>query len=139
MVGTVKQVTLKEAISFKYLGNFMQNRNNMIFLQTALTIFVKKIQQILDKISNVDILSIFIYFNLITLRFENKEKIVNAQSVNPNLLKLFMRHYPNLANDVKYRIDSDEEDYENMNQLQEYDENKGTIKEIYDAKIEEER
>lgn len=50
-----------------------------------------------------------------------------------------MRHYPNLAKDVKYDIESDEEDYENMNQLQEYDENKGTIKEIYDAKIEEER
>lgn len=50
-----------------------------------------------------------------------------------------MRHYPNLADDVKYHIESDEEDYENMNQLQEYDENKGTIKEIYDAKIEEER
>lgn len=69
----------------------------------------------MDKISNVDILSIFIYFNLLTLRFENKQKIVNAQQVNPNLLKLFLRHYPQLANDEKYSLESDEEDYENVN------------------------
>lgn len=65
-------MNLKEAIHFKYLANFLQDRENMKFLQTSLTIFYKKVQNVLDKISNVDILSIFMYFNLITLRFENQ-------------------------------------------------------------------
>lgn len=72
LIGTVKQMNLKEAIHFKYLANFLQDRENMKFLQTSLTIFYKKVQNVLDKISNVDILSIFMYFNLITLRFENQ-------------------------------------------------------------------
>lgn len=48
-----------------------------------------------------------------------------------------MRHYPQLAKDETYNMESDEEDYENQAKVEEYDENKGTIKELYDAKEEE--
>lgn len=34
-------------------------------------------------------------------------------------------------------MESDEEDYENLNKIEEYDENRGTIKEMYEAQEEE--
>ena len=73
---------------------------------------VKRVQEMLDPISNIDILVCFMYFNVTCLRYENKSKLTNQSKINPNLLKLFMRHFPKLAKDTNYELESDEEDYQ---------------------------
>jgi hypothetical protein len=55
---------------------------------------------------------IFIYLNLITIRFEDKEKIKRCTKFNPNLVKIFLRYYPELAEEFGYDLGSDKEDYE---------------------------
>jgi hypothetical protein len=55
---------------------------------------------------------IFLYFNLITIRFEDKEKIKKCTKFNPNLVKIFLRYYPDLAEEFDYDLGSDKEDYE---------------------------
>lgn len=77
-----------------------------------MTIFHKKGQNVLDRINNFDIFISFIFFNLVTLRFENKDKITNSDKLNPNILRLFLRHYPQLAKEEKYNLESEDEDYE---------------------------
>lgn len=54
---------------------------------------------------------IFIYLNLITIWFEDKEKIKKCTKFNPNLIKIFLRYYPDLAGEFDYNLNSDEEDY----------------------------
>lgn len=83
--------------------------------------------------NSIDLLLIFLYFNLIILRFENKEKIKGFVRLNPNLLKVFLRYYPDLAKDLQMRIQSESEDYNFSNKqlVQIYKEDKeesGTIK-----------
>ena len=59
----------------------------------------------------MDLLTSFFYFNLITIRFEMPKQLNNMKRHNPNLLKQFLRHYPQLAKEKKYDVDSEEEDY----------------------------
>lgn len=53
----------------------------------------------------------FIYFNVSALRLANKKINVDKDNLNPNLLKLFLRHYQDFAQAQKIDIESDEEDY----------------------------
>ena len=39
------------------------------------------------------------------------KQLNNMKKHNPNLLKQFMRHYPDLAREKKYDVDSEDEDY----------------------------
>lgn len=59
----------------------------MEFIQQALTVKINKVQNVLDNINTMDLLTMFFYFNLITLRFEKPQSITKAKKVNPNLLK----------------------------------------------------
>lgn len=52
------------------------------------------------------------YFNLSASKLAKKHIDVDKEKLNPNLLKLFFRHYPDLAFKSKIEIDSEEEDYE---------------------------
>lgn len=55
---------------------------------------------------------IFIYLNLITVRFEDKSKIIKSTKFNPNLLKIFLRYYPDLAEEFAFDCNSESEDYQ---------------------------
>lgn len=64
-----------------------------------------------NDVTNGDILMSFIYFNVSALRLANKKISVDKDNLNPNLLKLFLRHYQEFAQSQKLDTDSDEEDY----------------------------
>lgn len=64
-----------------------------------------------NELSNSDILMSFIYFNVSALRLANKPIQVEKEAVNPNLAKVFLRHYAEFAKQNNFDIDSDEEDY----------------------------
>lgn len=51
------------------------------------------------------------YFNVVCLRFEDKGKLTSQSKINPNLLKLFLRHFPKLAKEKNYELQSEDEDY----------------------------
>ena len=72
---------------------------------------INKIQMLIDRLDNLNVLIAFMYFNVICTRFEKKESLSNKKRINNNLLKLFMRHYLKLAKECDYEIESDEEDY----------------------------
>ncbi len=114
LIGCVKKLDIFNAIDFKFYGNFIFENNNIDMMKNLMTVNQLRIQNVLNRISNMDILISFLYFNLITLRFEDREKITNAKKVNPNLTKLFLRHFPQIAQDEKYNLASGDEDY-NMN------------------------
>ena len=53
----------------------------------------------------------FIYYNVSALRLANKPIQVEKEALNPNLAKLFLRHYEQFAKQHKLKIESDDEDY----------------------------
>lgn len=65
--------------------------------------------------NSIDLLLVFLYLNMVILRFENKEKIKGFAKLNPNLLKVFLRYYPDLAKDLQMKIQSEGEDYNYSN------------------------
>lgn len=64
-----------------------------------------------NELSNSDILMSFIYFNVSSLRLAAKPIQAEKDLLNPNLAKLFLRHYATFANQNNINIDSEEEDY----------------------------
>ena len=111
LIGIIRKIKLAEAIKFRYIPNFLLNRESVDFIKKMLTVHKKKTQIVLNNIKNIDIFVFFMFFNLITLRFNDKE-IKNRNKINPNMLKLFLRHFPLIAKKNKYDILSDEEDYD---------------------------
>lgn len=111
LIGLVRKIQLAESIKFRYVSNFLIKREALEFIEKMLTVHKNKTQQVLNNIGNIDIFVIFMYFNLITLRFEDKE-IKNRNKINPNMLKLFLRHFPEIAKKNRYDLESDEEDYD---------------------------
>jgi len=53
----------------------------------------------------------FLYFNVSLLRLQNKPLNVEKETINPNLLKLFLRHFKDFAKKVQIDTQSDDEDY----------------------------
>jgi len=53
----------------------------------------------------------YIYFNVALLRISKKPINVDKESINPNLSKIFLRHYTDFAKTNNYSIESDDEDY----------------------------
>jgi hypothetical protein len=103
----VKQMNLEEAINFTYLPNFLMDRESVKHLQKILFVNDDKIQDYLQNINSLDLMIIFIYLNLITIRFEDKEKIKKCTKFNPNLVRIFLRYYPDLAAEFDYDLGSD--------------------------------
>jgi hypothetical protein len=68
----------------------------------------------LDKIPANDMLIIFAYLNMAIINFEVEQKGKNLEKINPNILKIFMRHYPQFAKERSYELFSDEEDYDEV-------------------------
>ena len=102
----------KEILKFKYLSNFVENNNTVETIKQALFEPFHKLDELLSAIPNFDILMSFIYFNLAVSRFEGKVVTNHKSKINPNLNKLFLRHYPEYAGQYKLEIESEHEDYE---------------------------
>jgi len=111
LFGSIKTLTLKELSKFKYLNNFLQNPDAKSTLQRFMFVPADKAQSMLHKISNMDILVMFIYFNLSVTKFEFSLGAYDNKKINPNLLKVFMKHYVNFAKKKNYDIVTDEEDF----------------------------
>ena len=112
LVRSVKTLSLREIVRLKFLSNFVQDSEDKLRLQRSFLIPVEQVQEELSKIGNVDILIMFVYFSIVELLFDPKIQISDNTIVNPNLLKIFMRHFPDLAKARKFDLNSDEEDYE---------------------------
>lgn len=113
LLGCVKALTIKEFIKFKYLSNFLKDQESKKNLQRSLVVPENRSSQMLDRIGTDDILIMFLYFNLGSLKFEGKS-ITTGLKLNPNIMKLFLRHYPDVAKRYAMSIESDEEDYEEV-------------------------
>lgn len=114
LLGCVKTLSLQDLIGFKFLSNFLRVMDSRKDLQTGLAAPIKKAEGLFDRIDTGDVLVMFLYFNLAVLKFEGKT-LTKAVKLNPNLLKQFLRHYPKVAEDFKYKLGSDDEDYEEKN------------------------
>jgi hypothetical protein len=68
----------------------------------------------IDKIGINDLLVIFTYINMALVNFEIEQKSQSLLKINPNLLKIFLRHYPKYAESKNYELFSDEEDYKEI-------------------------
>jgi hypothetical protein len=114
LFGSIKTLTLKEFGKFKYLNNFLQNPEAKAILQRFLFVPFNKSQSMIDKISNIDMLIMFIYFNLSCTKFEYNLGSYDGKKINPNLLKVFMKHYINYSKEKKYDIVTDDEDFKEI-------------------------
>ncbi len=72
------------------------------------------VSSLLERIENTDLLIIFSYLNLAITHFTCKNTGKSLEKINPNLFRLFMRHYPTFANERKYELFSEDEDYEEV-------------------------
>lgn len=113
LLGCIKALTIKEFIKFKYLSNFLKDQESKKNLQRSLVVPVNRSAQMLDRISTEDALIMFLYFNLASMKFEGKT-ITTSTKLNPNLMKLFLRHYPDVAKRYSVSILSEDEDYEEV-------------------------
>ena len=113
LLGCIKALTMKEFIKLKYLSNFLKDQESKKNLQRCLVMPANRSTQMLDRISTDDCLIMFLYFNLASMKFEGKS-ITTSTKLNPNVMKLFLRHYPDVAK--RYAIDaaSEDEDYEEV-------------------------
>jgi hypothetical protein len=102
------------------------DQGSLLVLQKSLVVNEHQIDQGLSQMNSIDLLLVFLYLNMVILRFENKEKIKGFAKLNPNLLKVFLRYYPDLAKDLQMKIQSEGEDYNYSNKqlLQVYKEDK---------------
>ena len=111
-IGCIKAMHFKEILKFKYLSNFVENDKTVEIIKQALFEPFDKLEEKLSTIPNIDILMSFIYFNLAVSRFDGKVVTNHKSKINPNLNKLFLRHYPDYAGEYKLEIESEHEDYE---------------------------
>lgn len=111
MIHSLKTLTLREVICMKYLTNFLQKNEAKAILMRSLLVPHNRVQEFLYKIDHLDMLIMFVYFNIVELLLEEKLKISDKTHFNPNLLRLFLRHYPDFAKKSGYSLLSDEEDY----------------------------
>lgn len=58
----------------------------------------------LSKISDFDLLTMFVYFNLAITKFETGLSKLNGFKINPNILKLFFKKHPQIAQEMNYEI-----------------------------------
>ena len=112
LIGALQALDLREFFRLKYIGNFLVSVDSKQVLQRALFVPVGKVQLMLAKVDAQDLLLLSLYVNFGLSRFENDLNGVDPARVNPNLLKLFLRHYPKLADEVRFDLDSDPEDYD---------------------------
>lgn len=112
LVGSVRGARFQDLIHWKYLNNFFEQTESKQTLQRAMLVSKDKVQHLMAKLSNLDVLISFTYFDytIKKLGAESKKQSVSL-STNPNLLKLFMRTNEKFAKDNKFKIESDVEDY----------------------------
>lgn len=113
LIGCVRGLCLQDFINFSLLNNFLRHEDSKKNLQTSLVVPIKRSDGILDRIKTKDLLVMFLYFNIGTMKFEGKS-LTKSNKHNPNLLKIFLRHYPKVAKDYNYKLKSDDEDYEEV-------------------------
>lgn len=112
LVGSVRGARFQDLIHWKYLNNFFEQTESKQTLQRAMLVPKDKIQHLMAKLSNLDVLISFAYFDyaMKKLSAESRKQTVNL-STNPNLLKIFMRTNEKFAKENRFKIDSDDEDY----------------------------
>lgn len=110
--GTIKKIYLAEIVELTFLSQFFEGVESLALLQNCLFVDKKQIQVEMDKICHEDIFLCFLYFNLSHQRLIGKNVELSKRKINPNLSKLFLRHFKEFAVDHKLKLNSDDEDYE---------------------------
>lgn len=110
-IGCIKAMNFSDILRFKYLSNFCQDENTVDIIKQVLFVRKDKVNEKLSEIPNLDIILSFLYFSLATSRFEGKVIVNMLSKINPNLNKLFLRHFPTFAQERRLDIESDDEDY----------------------------
>lgn len=109
--GTIKKIYLAEIVELTFLSQFFEDVQTLETLQNSLFIDANKIQSELSKIHHKDIIICFLYFNLSHKRLLGKNVGLTKRKVNPNLGKLFLRHFKHFSDDHNLKLLSDDEDY----------------------------
>lgn len=112
LMQSVKSLSLRDIIRFKFLANFLQEIGGRAHLARAMLGPMEAVQKTLDRVANTDILVMFLYFNIVELLFEERLRVAADAAYNPNLLRLYFRHYPDQAARFQYSLLSEAEDYE---------------------------
>ena len=111
IIGSLNLMHPMEIVKYKMLGNFLSGDHGVDTMEKLLYVDKSEIDGVLNELSDNDILMSFIYFNIACLRLAGKAIRVEKEAYNPNLLKLFLRHYTEFASVNKINTDSDDEDY----------------------------
>jgi hypothetical protein len=112
MIGTIRASSPKDMIKFAFLVNFTRESATKNHVYNMLFVDIKNINETLNLINNEDILICFLYFNLVASKLAGKYIKSDKEKINPNLLKTFLRHFPNFAKERKFDTESCDEDYE---------------------------
>ncbi len=110
--GVLKQMQKGEVVKLKYINRFLESQKSMDALIDSLFILKDEFQAKISEINNVDIIMLFLYFNIGNQKLKGLKVRLSTSKINPNLNKLFLRHFPDYAKDNKLKTSSDEEDYE---------------------------
>lgn len=111
LLGCLNKASFKNIVNFLYLGNFLEDQATLSKIREMLLTSEREIHHTLNDIPNFDILICFMYFNLGASKLSGKEIENRSQKVNPNLNKLFLRHFPQFVKELKFSTESDDEDY----------------------------
>ena len=111
LVGSLKSIDVDDFFRFKYLSNFLFSPDSKAILQRAIFVPENKFQTMLVKISNIDLLIISFYLNFGITRFEKGVSGIDGTKINPNLLKVFLKPYPEFSKNNNYDLVSEDEDY----------------------------
>lgn len=110
--GVLKQMKKGEIAKLKNLSRFFESEKSMDIILESLFIPKKDFKDKLSEINNIDIIIAFLYFNIGGQKLTGLKVRLDTAKVNPNLNKIFLRHFPEFARDHRQKIESDDEDYE---------------------------
>lgn len=110
--GVLKQMNKGEVIKFKYLNRFFESEKSIEIILESLFIPKSNFKKKISELNNIDIILAFLYFHIGAQKLKGMNVKLDTAKVNPNLNKIFLRHFPEFGRDHKIKMESDEEDYE---------------------------
>ena len=109
--GVLKKMFKGEIVKLKNLNRFLESPKSIHLMIDSFFIPKSEIQRHWNKINSSDIILAFLFFHIGGQKLTGMKVRLETAKINPNLNKIFLRHYPEFAKDMGLKIDSEQEDY----------------------------
>lgn len=110
-------MNLDDLIKLNYLNMFMVKPDSYKVIRRIFTCQMDHISKHLSKLCLQDLLLGFFYFSYSLLIFQKHAVLQCPPVVNQNMVKLFLRHFPKMANELHYDLKSEPEDHDNSKEV----------------------